>query len=203
MAKSSIRRGNFVPEALRKHLVQKMLWKFPLPLALKKKITDTIVYLSPKLQEIFFDNFHGVFTREMQQHLFDSGPYRGLSSVDPYANANALFERSNTQNFLHQMLLYRCKYGFSRTPDEAGSNEHGRVYRESGAISRSFVGRVCRDYSTPFALARTSGKAAGQKSHRKIPTSQHRASTKNGISSSFRQLAQRRFGGNGQRDLVR
>jgi asparagine synthase (glutamine-hydrolysing) len=96
--------GDFISEALREHLVRKILWKLPLSLALKKKISHTIVYLSPKIEEIFFDNFHGVFTREMQQHLFDGGPYRGLSSVDPYANANVLFERSNTQNFLHQML---------------------------------------------------------------------------------------------------
>ncbi len=96
--------GDFISEALREHLVRKILWKLPLSLALKKKISHTIVYLSPKLEEIFFDNFHSVFTREMQQHLFATGPYRGLSSADPYANANALFERSNTQNFLHQML---------------------------------------------------------------------------------------------------
>jgi asparagine synthase (glutamine-hydrolysing) len=96
--------GDFISEALREHLVRKILWKLPLSLALKKKISHTIVYLSPKLEEIFFDNFHSVFTREMQQHLFATGPHRGLSSADPYANANALFERSNTQNFLHQML---------------------------------------------------------------------------------------------------
>jgi asparagine synthase (glutamine-hydrolysing) len=96
--------GILIPTALRKQVVRKLLWKLPLPLALKKKISHTIVYLSPKLEGIFFDNFHAIFTAEMQAELFCGEPYRGFFAVDPYANANILFERSNAQNFLHQLL---------------------------------------------------------------------------------------------------
>jgi asparagine synthase (glutamine-hydrolysing) len=96
--------GIFIPTALRKQVVRKLLWQLPLPLALKKKISHTIVYLSPNLDGIFFDNFHAIFTAEMQAELFCGEPHRGFSGVDPYANANALFERSNAQNFLHQLL---------------------------------------------------------------------------------------------------
>ena len=96
--------GVFIPQTVRKHLVRKMLWQLPLPLALKKKISHTILYLPSNLAGIFFDNFHGVFSREMQQDLFDGKPYREFSSLDAYANANALLERSNAENFLHRML---------------------------------------------------------------------------------------------------
>jgi asparagine synthase (glutamine-hydrolysing) len=96
--------GRFIPEVMRKYLIRKTLWKLPLPLALKKKISHTILYLTPNLKGIFFDNFHSVFTHEMQQDLFASRVYDGLSSVDPYANAIRLFERSNAKKFLHRML---------------------------------------------------------------------------------------------------
>ncbi len=177
-----------------------MLWKFPLPLT--KKITDTIVCLSPKPQEIFFDNFDGGFTREMPQHLFDSAPYPGLSSVDPYANANALFERSNTQNFLSSDGIYQCKYGFSPTPDEAGSNEPWPCLSRVGCPFLIIFGRLCGDYSTAFALARTCGKAVGLKSCRKVFTSSYRSSPENGISRAIRSMAQRRLSRNGRRNLV-
>jgi asparagine synthase (glutamine-hydrolysing) len=95
---------HFIPEGLRKHLVRKTLWKLPLPLALKKKISHTILYLPSNLEGIFFDNFHSVFTREMQQDLLATRLNGGPSSIDPYANAIRLFERSNTQKFLHRML---------------------------------------------------------------------------------------------------
>jgi asparagine synthase (glutamine-hydrolysing) len=96
--------GYFFPEAMRKHLVRKTLWKLPLPLSLKKKISHTILYLPSSIQGIFFDNFHSVFTREMQQELFNGRGAYGASAADPYANAIGLFKHSNAQNFLHQML---------------------------------------------------------------------------------------------------
>ena len=96
--------GQFMPEAMRKHLIRKMLWKLPLPLALKKKISHTILYLPSSVEGIFFDNFHSIFTREMQKELLISESHLDFASVNPYANANELFERSNAENFLHQML---------------------------------------------------------------------------------------------------
>lgn len=96
--------GYFVPEAVRKHLVRKILWKLPLPLALKKKISHTILYLPTNVEGIFFDNFHSVFTGEMQQELFNGRASRDFLAADPYANASALFGHSNAQSFLHQML---------------------------------------------------------------------------------------------------
>jgi asparagine synthase (glutamine-hydrolysing) len=96
--------GCFIPEALRKHLVRKILWNLPLPLALKKKISHTILYLPSSLEGIFFDNFHSVFTREMQQELFAGELSGAVSSVDSYANAVSVFERSNAEQFLHRML---------------------------------------------------------------------------------------------------
>lgn len=91
--------GALIPEAMRKQVIRKVLWKLPLPLALKKKISHTILYLSSSVEGIFFDNFHTVFTREMQQDLLSS-----WSSVDPYSNAMGVFERSNAKHFLHRML---------------------------------------------------------------------------------------------------
>jgi asparagine synthase (glutamine-hydrolysing) len=94
----------FVPEALRKHVVRKILWKLSLPLAVKKKISHTILYLPSNVEGLFFENFHTIFTREMQQDLLNRGCIRDLLSNDPYSNALALFERSNARHLLHRML---------------------------------------------------------------------------------------------------
>lgn len=96
--------GYFFPEALRKHVVRKTLWKLPLPLAFKKKISHTILYLPSSVEGIFFDNFHSVFTREMQEELFNGRASPDFLSADPYANATSIFHHSNARNFLHQML---------------------------------------------------------------------------------------------------
>jgi len=96
--------GWFIPEAVRKHVTRKILWRLPFPLAVKKKISHTILYLPSSLEGIFFDNFHSTFTREMQQELFVCEMSNCLSSVDAYANAIKIFERSNAKNFLHRML---------------------------------------------------------------------------------------------------
>jgi asparagine synthase (glutamine-hydrolysing) len=81
-----------------------MLWNLPLPLALKKKISHTILYLPSDVEGIFFDNFHTIFTREMQQELLNGKMSASWSPVDPYSNAIALWARSNARHFLHQML---------------------------------------------------------------------------------------------------
>ena len=94
--------GCFIPEAVRKRITRKILWKLPLSLAAKKKISHTILYLPSDLEGIFFDNFHSIFTREMQQELLN-----GLCEydcVDPYINAVSLFGRPNAKEFLHRML---------------------------------------------------------------------------------------------------
>jgi asparagine synthase (glutamine-hydrolysing) len=96
--------GHFLPKAMRKHLVRKLLWKLPLPLSLKKKVSHTILYLPASIEGIFFDNFHSVFTREMQQQLLIHKGAQDVPEADPYANAMALFNHSNAKNFLHRML---------------------------------------------------------------------------------------------------
>jgi asparagine synthase (glutamine-hydrolysing) len=96
--------GVFIPEAVRKHVIRKMLWRLPLPLSLKKKISHTILYLPSNVEGIFFDNFHSIFTREMQRELLSDDLCGSLLSVDAYANAMGIFERSNARNFLHRML---------------------------------------------------------------------------------------------------
>jgi asparagine synthase (glutamine-hydrolysing) len=96
--------GRFIPDSVRKHIVRKFLWKLPLPLTLKKKISHTVLYLPTNVEGIFFDNFHSIFTREMQQELLDESRGENLSNIDPYANATALFKRSNASHFLHRML---------------------------------------------------------------------------------------------------
>jgi asparagine synthase (glutamine-hydrolysing) len=101
--------GGLLPESVRKHLVRRWLWQLPLSLRLKKAISHSILYLSPTLEGMLFDNFYSVFTREMQQELFSAPFYASIAGNDPYANALNLIHSSNAQEFLHQMLYTDVK----------------------------------------------------------------------------------------------
>ena len=96
--------GQLIPEAARRQLIRKTLWQLPLPLPLKKKISHTPLYLADTVEELFFDNFHSVFTRDMQYELLDATFYRGVSDCDPYYNAMAVLHSSKSDSFLHKML---------------------------------------------------------------------------------------------------
>jgi asparagine synthase (glutamine-hydrolysing) len=96
--------GGGLPETFRRNFVRKVLWDLPLPLQLKKKISHTILYLSDKPEGIFFDNFHGIFSRDMQQELLDEKLQRRFPALDPYVNALKVFERPNLRHYLHRLL---------------------------------------------------------------------------------------------------
>jgi asparagine synthase (glutamine-hydrolysing) len=100
--------GYYLPDKVRKH-VRNILWKLPLSLKLKKAISHTILYHSPTLEGMMFDNFYSCFTREMQEELFSPQLQGTINGNDPYANAIGLIEQSNAHTFLHQMLYADVK----------------------------------------------------------------------------------------------
>ena len=101
--------GYLIPEMARRQIVRKILWHLPIPLPVKKKISHTPLYLPGNLEGLFFDNFHSIFTRDMQRELLDATLYRGLSECDPYDNALAVLNSSKTDSFLHKMLYTDLK----------------------------------------------------------------------------------------------
>ncbi len=101
--------GGVIPEAAKRRLLRKVLWQLPLPLAVKKKISHTHLYLQENLEGLFFDNFHSVFTRDMQGELLVAELARGLAAHDPYANSLEYFHRTKSDTFLHQMLYTDLK----------------------------------------------------------------------------------------------
>ncbi len=99
--------GGGLPESVRQHVVRRWLWQMPLPLKLKKILSHTILYHAPTPEGMLFDNFYGVFTREMQHSLWHTGA--GGAMHDPYAQATQLLHQSNAEHFLHQMLYADVK----------------------------------------------------------------------------------------------
>jgi asparagine synthase (glutamine-hydrolysing) len=100
--------GCYVPEILRQH-VRKILWNLPLPLKLKKAISHTILYHSPTLEGMMFDNFYSCFTREMQEELLSPRLKRNIGINDPYKSSVGLIEQSDARAFLHRMLYADVK----------------------------------------------------------------------------------------------
>jgi asparagine synthase (glutamine-hydrolysing) len=101
--------GQLIPEVVRRQIIRKTLWQWPLPLPLKKKISHTPLYLSDTVEGLFFDNFHTIFTREMQCELLDATFHRGMADCDPYDNALAILHSSKSDSFLHKMLYTDLK----------------------------------------------------------------------------------------------
>ncbi len=99
--------GGGLPDRLRRHVVRRWLWHMPLPLKLKKVLSHTILYHAPTPEGMLFDNFYGVFTREMQHHLRGAGA--SSRGRDAYAQATQLLQQSNAEHFLHQMLYADVK----------------------------------------------------------------------------------------------
>ncbi len=93
-------------EGVRRHVVRRWLWQMPLPLKVKKIISHSILYHAPTPEGMLFDNFYGVFTREMQRVLTGSN---AATAHDPYDRATQLLEQSNAKQFLHQMLYADVK----------------------------------------------------------------------------------------------
>jgi asparagine synthase (glutamine-hydrolysing) len=96
--------GQLIPDIARRKIIRKMLWQLPLPLPLKKKISHTPLYLSDTSEALFFDNFHSIFTRDMQRELLEANLSRGLADCDPYENALAILNSAKSDSFLHKML---------------------------------------------------------------------------------------------------
>ena len=101
--------GSLIPNSVRQRLVRRWLWQAPISLKLKKIISHTILYHSPKPEGMIFDNFYSIFTKEMQHELFRENFYPKVEHICPYKNATDLLHKSNSKHLLHQMLYTDVK----------------------------------------------------------------------------------------------
>ncbi|MCC6127008.1 MAG: asparagine synthase (glutamine-hydrolyzing) [Pirellulales bacterium] len=93
-----------VPDRLHRSCVRGTLWKWPLPLAIKKKLSHTFLNYSLRPEEIVYDNFYAIFSPEVHRQLFAAEFWDGCREENPYRDTMELYRRRDSG--LLDRLLY-------------------------------------------------------------------------------------------------
>ena len=93
-----------VPAWLHRTMIGRTLWKWPLPLSLKKKISHTFLNHSLRPEEMVFDNFHAIFPPRLHPELFAKSTYELLRGVDPYEETMRLYNGRGDGDLLDRLL---------------------------------------------------------------------------------------------------
>ena len=93
-----------LPKIVREQGLKHTLWKWPLPLSLKKKISHTFVGHSMDPAEIVFDNFYAIFPQRIHEAVFTPDFYARTRHVDPYADNLRFYNHRKTKNTLDRLL---------------------------------------------------------------------------------------------------
>jgi len=128
------------------------------------------------LNESFFDKFHGIFTCEMQRDLFVAGQYHGFASVDPYRNANELFERSNARNFPQRMLYTDVNMDLVELLMKQDQMSMAVSVESRVPFLDHLLVEFAGTVPPSSAVTRPGGEATGEKSFGEILTIRHRVS---------------------------
>jgi len=93
----------YVPRQIRETL-RSTLWKWPLPLSIRRKLSHSFLNHSMRPEEIFFDNFHAIFPSRVHEQLFSREFYEENAAVNPYKSSISFYESRDSNNQLDQML---------------------------------------------------------------------------------------------------
>ena len=93
-----------VPHWLREKCVRPLLWKWPLPLNVKKKISHTFLNHAMRPEELVFDNFHAIFPQRIHESLFSADFYAEVKNENPYRDVMNLYEGRGGKNDLDRLL---------------------------------------------------------------------------------------------------
>jgi asparagine synthase (glutamine-hydrolysing) len=104
----NLRWGTFyervTPRWIREKVIRSVLWKWPLPLSVKKKLSHTFFNHSMRPEEIVFDNFHSIFPGRIHEALFSSDFYNQVKDTNPYRDVVAIYHGRNGSNALDKLL---------------------------------------------------------------------------------------------------
>ena len=127
-----------------RRMVERSVKSLPLKSKARQKLARTFLCVEPDIASIYFDNF-AVFSRTMQQELLTNDAKERTRSLDPYRAVEEYLAQTDADTLLMRAEQVQDRLGedlSSRAFDEAGSDEHGRVHRESRALSGSQAGRI-------------------------------------------------------------
>ncbi len=103
------RYGRVVPDWFRDRCVRPTLWRWPLPLSVKKKISHTFVAHSQRPEEIIFDNFYAIFPPRVHADLFSAAAWDQLRSVRAYGDVLKFDRGARAGSALERQLYFDQK----------------------------------------------------------------------------------------------
>lgn len=92
-----------VPRLMREDLIRRSLWKWPLPLSFKRKLSHTFLNHSMRPEEIIFDNFHSIVPQRDHVRLFTADFYEVVRGSEPYSETMHLYN-SRGEDELDRLL---------------------------------------------------------------------------------------------------
>jgi asparagine synthase (glutamine-hydrolysing) len=97
-----------VPGWLHRPLIGGTLWKWPLPLSIKKKISHTFLNHAMCPEKIVYDNFYAIFPPGIHRQLFADEFGDEYRTVDPYRETMRLYNDRDS-NLLDRLLYTDLK----------------------------------------------------------------------------------------------
>ena len=94
----------FVPRWVREKAIRSLLWKWPLPLSIKKKMSHTFFNHSMRPEEIIFDNFHAIFPARIHGALFSPDFCNRVKDINPYQDVIGIYESRSGEDALDKLL---------------------------------------------------------------------------------------------------
>jgi asparagine synthase (glutamine-hydrolysing) len=95
---------HLMPQWLHHNGIARTLWKWPIPLGFKKKLSHTFLNHDFSPQQIIFDNFYAIFPPRIHAQLFSSDVLCDLQELDPYRETMRYFKGRNKDGLLNQLL---------------------------------------------------------------------------------------------------
>ena len=94
----------FVPRWVREKTIRSLLWKWPLPLSIKKKLSHTFFNHSMRPEEIIFDNFHAIFPARLHGALFSPDLCNRVKDINPYRDVIGIYDSRSGEDALDKLL---------------------------------------------------------------------------------------------------
>ncbi len=101
--------GALLPQALRSKLFSRLVWRLPVPMKMRKLLWHSFLCRTNKPEDLHYDNFYGIFNKDLQNKLLAPAVSERLAALDPWEPTMRSFDGNGATSFLDRMLYADIK----------------------------------------------------------------------------------------------
>ena len=101
--------GLLMPQALRKRLCGRFVWHLPIPMKARKLLWHSFLCRTDRPEDLIYDNFYGIFNKDLQDRLLAPAVREQLNGVDPWQPTMNYFRGNGASSLLDRMLYTDVK----------------------------------------------------------------------------------------------